>query len=177
MEGDAARLRRQVQAQLAAEEQQRPGGGIGGGQGAAGHGAADAAQQVGQHRHTGAQLAAHPAVTQQAEGRLPHRQAQQRRQQQTAAQHYAAQERGVQPRGRQHLQLLPQVGGQHFLVSGDGPDAGEQIGKGAAHGCGKCQGILRGKIQLILCHGAALLFRQISTTSSYHKLTALSLLF
>ena len=78
---------------------------------------------------------------------------------------------------QQHLQLLPQVGGQHFLVSGDGPDAGEQIGKGAAHGCGKRQGILRGKIQLILCHEAALLFRQISTTSSYHKLTALSLLF
>ena len=112
MEGDAAGLRRQVQAQLAGEDQQSAGRSVGGGEGAAGDGAGGAAEKIRQHRNAGAQLAAYLPVAEHAEGRLPYRQAQKRRQQQAAAQHDAPQRRGVQPCGRQHFQLL-QHGGHH----------------------------------------------------------------
>ena len=118
MEGDAAGLSRQVQAQLTAQDQKSASGGVGRGKGAAGDDAADAAQKIRQHRHTGAQLAAHTAVPQHPVSRLPHRQTQQRRQQQPAAQHGAAQQRGVQPRGGQYLQLL-QNGGYHQQQRGE----------------------------------------------------------
>ena len=106
MEGDAAGLRRQVKTQLTAQDQKGASGGVGRGQGAAGDDAAEAAQKIRQHRHTGAQLAAYTAVPQHPGSGLPHRQTQQRRQQQPTAQHGAAQQRGVQPSGRQYLQLL-----------------------------------------------------------------------
>ena len=99
-------LRLQIQPPLAGHHQQRPGGGIGCGQRTARDHAAHAAQQLGQHRHTGGQLAAHPALPQQVCGPLPHGHTQQDRQQQPAAQRGAPQHRLVQPRGGQLFQLL-----------------------------------------------------------------------